>query len=128
MPPLGRLEYLYVGSKDVGADVKFYRDVLGARVVFDLTGFGARVAAVEMFERPPLVLLADHRKAGTVLPIFVVPSLAEAERELTSRGWGPKGESFEVPDGPCIVFEDSSGNEYAMLEQTRPRALEQAED
>ncbi len=122
--PLGRLEYLYVASADVERDLAYYRDVLGAEVVWDFREFGTRVAAVRLSERPPLYILAGHRKAPNVLPIFAVDDLAKAEKALRRRGWEPQGESVEVPDGPCYLFHDPSGNEIALLGQVRPRVLE----
>ncbi|HWH07923.1 MAG TPA: VOC family protein [Candidatus Thermoplasmatota archaeon] len=123
-PPLGRLEYLYVGSADVGADLAFYRDVLGARVAWDFAEFGTRVAAVEVGARPPLYVLAGHRPPRSVLPIFVVDDLDAMERALRSRGWTEEGPRVEVPDGPVRVLRDASGNEVGLLESVRPRALE----
>lgn len=123
-PPLGRLEYLYVGSADVQADLAFYRDVLGARVVWDFEDFGTRVAAVEVGERPPLYVLAGHRPARSVLPIFLVPDLDAMERALRRKGWSENGERVEVPDGPVRILADASGNEVGLLESVRPRALE----
>ena len=141
-PPLGRLEYLYVGSADVEADLAFYRDVLGARVVWDFSDFGTRVAAagskatedqdaravrvaaVELGERPPLHVLAGHRPPRSVLPIFLVPDLDAMERALRERGWKEEGHRVEVPDGPVRVLGDPTGNEVGLLESVRPRALE----
>src|SRR5690242_5550486 len=90
-PPLGRLEYLYVASADVEKDLAYYRDVLGARVAWDFREFGTRVAAMELAARPPLVILAGHRTAPKVLPIFAVDGLPAAERALRGRGWRPEG-------------------------------------
>ena len=122
--PLGRLEYLYVASADVAKDLAYYRDVLGARVVWDFSEFGTRVAAVELGARPPLYVLAGHRQAPHVLPIFAVDDLPRVERELRARGWTPEGPSVAVPDGPCYLFKDPSGNEVGLLGSVRPRALE----
>ena len=123
-PPLGRLEYLYVASGDVERDLAYYRDVLGAEVVWDFREFGTRVAAVRLSERPPLYVLAGHRTPPSVLPIFAVEDLAATERTLRARGWEPEGVAFEVPDGPCYLFKDPSGNELVVLGFERPHALE----
>lgn len=123
-PPLGRLEYLYVASADVARDLAYYRDVLGAEVVWDFSEFGTRVAAVRLSERPPLYILAGHRAAPGILPIFAVDDLDRAEKELKKRGWTSEGHRVEVPDGPCLLFHDPSGNELAIMGQVRPHALE----
>lgn len=123
--PLGRLEYLYVGSGDVEKDLAFYRDVMGARVVWDFREFGTRVASVELGERPPLYILAGHRPAKSVLPIFLVERLDEAERFLRERGWRDDGHRVEVPDGPVRIVTDPSGNQVGLLEPVRGRPLEE---
>ena len=38
-------------------------------------------------------------------------------------GWKPEGPMVEVPDGPVRLFKDPSGNEIALLEETRPNAF-----
>lgn len=119
----GRVAYLYVGSRDVAADLAHYRDVLGGEVAWDLTGFGARVAAVRVLDGP-LVLLADHRPAPSILPVVEVADLARTREELERRGWLPSGPGFEIPPGPCLVWKDPSGNEWAIFENVRPRPFE----
>lgn len=123
-PPLGRLEYLYVGSADVEKDLAFYRDVMGARVVWDFEDFGTRVAGVELGARPPLYIVAGHRPPRTALPIFVVDDLDAMERALKQRGWKDDGHRVEVPDGPVRIVRDATGNEVGLLESVRPHALE----
>lgn len=123
-PAIGRLEYLYVGSAHVEKDLAFYRDVLGARVVWDFSDFGTRVAGVELGPRPPLYILAGHRPARSVLPIYLVERLDAAERALRARGWRDDGGRVEVPDGPVRIVTDPSGNEVGLLESTRGRVLE----
>jgi predicted enzyme related to lactoylglutathione lyase len=122
--PFAELKYLYVGSDDTARDVAWYRDVLGAEVVFDLEGFGAKVAALRLTPGGPLWLLADHREAGTVLPCFAVPDLGTAVKALRKRGWKEKAGPIEIPDGPCMLFEDPSGNELAVYGNVRPDVLQ----
>ncbi len=124
--PFGPLAYLYVGSRDFPADCALYRDVLGAREVWSFAKFGARVAAFTVGEGP-MVLIADHRPAPSVLPIYAVDDLDATERQLRARGFRPEGERFEVPDSPVLKFRDPSGNEWAILQIVRPHALEHVE-
>lgn len=121
-PPFGPLTYLYVGSKDFRHDLTFYRDVLGAELVWNFQAFGANVAAFNL-GAGPLVLLADHRRAPSVLCIYAVPNLDAAIRSLEKRGWKRSAGPFEVPDGPCVTFQDPSGNEYGLLQPDRPDVL-----
>ena len=121
----GALVYLYVGSSDVGRDIDFYRRVLGAEVMWRFRAFGAEVAALRVGEGP-LFLLADHRPAGSCLPIWSAPDLDAPAAALRAGGWHEKSVRVEVPDGPCLVFADPSGNQVALLRPDRPRALEHA--
>lgn len=122
--PLGRLEYLYVGSADVAKDLAYYTGVLGAEVVWDFREFGTRVAGLRLLAEGPMVILAGHRSAPSMLPVIAVDDLDAAERELRGRGWAPAGPRFGIPDGDCYLFHDPSGNELALYEDSRPHALE----
>lgn len=117
--PFGALRFLYVGTKDTGRDLAFYTEQLGAKEVWRFQEFGADVAAVKV-GKGPLILLADHRKAPSVMPIYEVEDLGKTAADLKKRGWKPRGRKFEIPNGPCYVFEDTSGNEYAVFEDVRP--------
>lgn len=64
-------------------------------------------------------------KAPSKRLIYEVDDLEEASGELKGRRWKPDGGSFEIPDGPCINFRDESGNEYAILQMSRPHVLEE---
>jgi hypothetical protein len=72
-----------------------------------------------------VLLLADHRPAGTVLPIWAVSDLDEAQRRLRTAGCtyaGPLGS----PEGDGVVFTDPAGVEWALLQVDRPNALDAA--
>jgi predicted enzyme related to lactoylglutathione lyase len=125
---IGELRFLYVGVGDTTSAVAFYTSHLGARLRWRFQRFGADVAGVEL-GAGPLVLLADHRPSGTVLPIYVVDDLTAAVERLHTAGAavvGPMG----TPEGDAIVIEvrDGSGatNELALLEVVRPDALDHA--
>jgi len=120
--PFGKLRFLYVGSSDVGKDLEYYVSTLGCKKVWDFSEFGTRVAAVEICDGP-LVLLAGHRPAPSCLPIFQVDNLDSTTKELKRRGWKPQGARVEIPNGPCYVFNDKSGNQLAIFEDIRPGAL-----
>ena len=120
--PFRRLAYVYIGSGDFASDRKFYKETLGARLVWESHRFGAKVAAFDLCGEPYL-LIADHVKNPSKRLVYEVASLKKAAAELKVRGWKPDGGDFEVPDGPCLNFSDPSGNQYALLEMVRPRIL-----
>jgi hypothetical protein len=120
--PLGRLKYLYVGSNDVAADVAYVRDVLGGVVEWDYEEFDTRVAGVRLADGP-LWIIAGHRKPG-VLPVFAVPDVDALVAELRGRGWRHDEGPVEIPDGPCYLFSDPSGNQLAVVGEVRPWAEE----
>jgi hypothetical protein len=119
------LIYLYVGSKDVDADLRLYRDGLGGEIAWRFQAFEADVAAVRLAEGP-MVLLADHRPAPSVLPIWSVRDLAVAADALREAGFSDAGIQVEVPDGPCLVLSDPSGNQLGLLHRVRPDAMPSA--
>lgn len=120
-PFLG-LDYLYVGVEDFGRALAYYRDVLGGELVWRFQDDGDEVGAVRLGDGP-LVLLADHRPAGSTMTVWRVGDLKAMARTLTKRGWKPTAGPFEIPDGPCYTFADPDGNEVAIYEATRPGAL-----
>ena len=120
----GELRFLYVGVDDTEAALGPWLDGLGARLRWRFQHFGADVAGLEV-GTGPLVMLADHRPAGSVLPIWAVDDLAGASRGLTDRGWtvaGPLG----TPEGDAIVATGPDGVEVALLEVVRPGAMDGA--
>ena len=121
-PPFGRLRYLYVGTTKFEEDLGYYQKVIGAELIWNRSAFGARVAAFRMGDGP-LWLLADHRPAGTCIPIFEVDDLKKTMRELRARGTRPDRGPFEIPNGPCCVFRDESGNEFAVFQDERPNVF-----
>jgi predicted enzyme related to lactoylglutathione lyase len=122
-PPLGTLRFLYTGSSDVKKDLEYYTKVLGAKKIWDFTSFGTRVAAVEVCNGP-LLLLAGHRPAPSILPVFQVDNLKTMVKDLKRRGWEPDRGPIEIPNGPCYLFKDPSGNQIAIFQDIRPGLLE----
>jgi Glyoxalase/Bleomycin resistance protein/Dioxygenase superfamily. len=118
-----RLDYIYIGTSHYDADYGFYKNVLGAKRIWEFKDFGARVAAFDICGEPYL-LIADHVHAPSKRLIYEVDNIDDAARDLKGRGWKASGKKFEIPDGPCINFTDASGNEYAIIQMTRPYALE----
>jgi hypothetical protein len=120
-PPFDQLDFLYTPSRDVAEDMTYFTEVLGARVLFAIDGMGTRVAALELTEGPPLVLLTDHVEGDRAIMVFRVPDLEAALRELGSRGW-QREHTFEIPQGPVCSFRTPGGHRIALYELTRPDA------
>jgi predicted enzyme related to lactoylglutathione lyase len=122
---IGELVYLYIGTVDVERDRAFYLEALGAEPVWRFAAFATEVAAMRLGPGP-LVLLAEHRRVPSCLPIWSVPDLDAAVARLASSGFEVQGETAGTPDGPVHVLRDPSGNELGLLQQDRPNALEAA--
>ena len=82
------------------------------------------MAAVD-FGAGPRLLLADHRPAGSVLPIYEVESLEASVDAVTPSG-GELLRTLETPEGPACVVRDPSGTEVGLLEVVRPGAMDTA--
>jgi hypothetical protein len=119
------LRFLYIGSQDTERDLPSWLALPGARLRWRFRHFGADVAAIDVGQAP-VVLLADHRPAGSVLPIYAVDDLETTGDELRSAGWilglGPMG----TPEGPASVWHDASGASIALLRVDRPDAMDAA--
>src|SRR5437899_7529166 len=99
--------------------------MLVADKICDLSSFGTRVSSFLIWYAPP-VLLAGHRPAPSCLPIFEVKDIDATAKELKRKGWQPESGKFEIPNGPCYLFKDPSGNQLAVFQDVRPGMFEQA--
>ena len=114
-----QLDFVYTPSHDVAADVAWFTDVLGARLVFAIEGMGTRVAMVELTDAPTRLLLAGHLAGGTPILVYRVAAFDAALNELEAAGW-TRERSFEIPQGPCCSFTAPGGQRIAVYERTRP--------
>ena len=114
-----RLDFIYMPSRDVAADVAYFTDVLGGRLVFAIDGMGTRVAMVELTAEPPRVLLAGHLEGDQPILVYRVEDLDATRRELKARGWN-EGHGLEIPQGPVRSFSAPGGQRLAIYELTRP--------
>jgi hypothetical protein len=58
-----QLDFVYLPSRDVAADIEHYTEKLGAEVVFAIERFGTRVAMVRIAPGEPELLLAALPRA-----------------------------------------------------------------
>jgi hypothetical protein len=120
-PPFEQLDFLYTPSRDVAADMTYFTEILGARILFAIEGMGTRVAALELTEGPPLVLLTDHVEGDRAILVYRVPNLEAALASMESRGWR-REHTFEIPQGPVCSFRTPGGHRFALYQLTRPEA------
>ena len=113
------LDVLYVPSRDVEADVRFYRDALGGRVLFAIEAMGARVAEIALAPQGPRVVLADHLAGDAPVLLHRVSDLDETLAELAARGLRPEAR-LELPLGPCATFRTPGGQRLGLYQLTRP--------
>lgn len=114
-----QLDFLYVPSRDVAADLGYFTEVLGGRVRFAIEAMGTRVAAIQLSERPPLVLLADHLEGERPILVYRAADLDAALADLEARGW-QRQHTLEIPHGPCCSFRTPGGHRIALYQLTRP--------
>src|SRR4029450_6643029 len=82
VPRIESLDFLYMPSTDVARDLAFYRDVIGAEVVFAIEAFGTRVAQVRLSDGGPRLLLAGHLEGEAPVVLHRVDDLEAAIADL----------------------------------------------
>jgi predicted enzyme related to lactoylglutathione lyase len=121
--PIEALDVLYVPSRDVEADLAFYREVLGARVAFAIEAMGTRVAEVAVAPEGPRLVLAGHLAGEAPVLLHRVSDLDETLAELGARGLELEGR-VELPLGPCATFRSPGGQRLGLYQVTRPEVHE----
>ena len=114
-----QLEYVYMPSRDVAADLAYFTDVLGGRCVFAIEGMGTRVAMVALSDEPPRILLAGHLDGDVPVLVYRVADLEVAARAMGARGW-TGAHALEIPQGPVRSFTGPGGHRLAIYQLTRP--------
>jgi hypothetical protein len=118
-----QLDYLYVPSQDVAADVSYFTTTLGARLVFAIEAMGTRVAMFELSSGPPRIVLAGHLEGDRPIFVYRVADLEAAARELEASGAGA-GHALEIPQGPVRSFVGPGGHRVAIYQLTRPGVVD----
>jgi hypothetical protein len=113
-----RLDFVYLPSRDVAADVKHFTAGLGGELVFAIERFGTRVAMVALAADGPRLLLAEHLQGDRPILIFRVDSLDAAIAELQERGV-ELGSRFEMPYGSGVGLANPGPQRLALYERTR---------
>jgi hypothetical protein len=118
-----RLDFVYLPSRDVAADVMHFTRGLGAELVFAIEAFGTRVAMVRLAPDPPPLLLAGHLEGDQPVLVYRVADLDRAVAELRDRGV-ELGMRFEIPHGPGAEVTNPGMQRVALYQLTRPQADE----
>ncbi len=113
------LDFVYLPSRDVAADVEHFTNALGAELVFAIERFETRVAMVRLSPQPPHLLLAQHLHGDQPILVHRVAGLDAAVAELTQRGVAV-GERFEIPFGVGVELRNPGPQRVAIYERTRP--------
>jgi hypothetical protein len=118
-----RLEFLYLPSRDVAADVKHFTDGIGAQLVFAIEAFGTRVAMVRLSPESPALLFAEHLQGDQPVLVHSVNDLELAISELEARDV-TVGARFEIPFGPAVELVNPGPQRVSLYQATRPEAAE----
>jgi hypothetical protein len=113
-----RLDFVYLPSRDVAADVLHFTAGLGGELVFAIERFGTRVAMVALTADGPRLLLAEHLEGDSPILVFRVDSLDAAIAVLEERGV-ELGSRFEMPYGHGVGVPSPGPQRVALYERTR---------
>ncbi|MGZ8666994.1 MAG: VOC family protein [Solirubrobacterales bacterium] len=122
----GSLDFIYMPSADVAADLRHFTEVAGCRLVFAIEAFGTRVAMIELSAESPAILLAGHLEGEAPILVYRVEDLAQTGAQLAERGWKPEVRSG-IPHGPLHAYRAPGGQRFALYQLTRPEAAARLE-
>jgi hypothetical protein len=121
--PFESLDFVYMPSADVAAELEHCTTVLGGEVGWAIERFGTRVAMVRLAAGRPELLLAEHLEGERPVLVYRVASLEGAIEALAARGWEEEMRAG-MPFGPLSIFATPGGVRLAIYENTRPHAAE----
>jgi len=118
---LESLDFVYLPSRDVAADVAHFTGGLGAELVFAIERFDTRVAMLRTADGPAL-LLAEHLHSDQPVLVHRVADLREAIAAFEARGVGVVAR-FEIPPGEAAELAMPGPQRVAVYELSRPERL-----
>jgi len=113
-----QLDFVYMPSRDVAADIAHYTERLDAEIVFTIERFDTRVAMIRIADDVPELLLAEHLEGDQPVLLYRVADLDAAAAELERRGT-QLGERFEFPYGFGIEILSPGPQRVAVYERSR---------
>ena len=117
------LDFVYLPSRDVAAELRYFTEAMGAEIVFAIEAFGTRVAMVQVSPDPPALLLAGHLEGDQPILVYRVNNLENAIAELEKKG-AQLGARFGIPHGPGAELITPGPQRLALYELTRPEVAE----
>jgi hypothetical protein len=117
------LDFLYMPSRDVAADIPHFVEGLGGALVFAIERFGTRVAMVRLTEEGPAVLLAEHLAGDAPVLVYRVADLEQTLSEFAERGVDVRAR-FGIPHGPGAELATPGPQRIALYQLTRPETPE----
>ena len=114
----GQLDFVYMPSRDVAADLEYYVDALGGEVVFTVERFNTRVGMVRVADDVPELVLAEHLEGDAPVLLYRVAELDGAIAELERRG-AELSERFEFPYGFGAEVLSPGPQRLAVYERSR---------
>lgn len=117
------LDFVYMPSHDVAAELGRYTAEFGAEPVFAIERFGTRVAMLQLAEGSPSLLLAEHLEGTEPVLVFRVADLERSLVELEAQGVKIAAR-FGIPHGPGAELVTPGPQRIALYELTRPEAAD----
>ncbi len=115
------LDFVYLPSRDVAAEMKHYTERLGAELVFAIEAFGTRVAMLRVAADPPPLLLAGHLEGDQPVLVYRVDDLEQELASLSEREVAIAAR-FGIPHGPAAELALPGPQRIALYQLTRPEA------
>jgi hypothetical protein len=114
-----QLDFVYMPSRDVAADIDHYTQRLGAELVFAIEAFGTRVAMVRLAPDEAELLLAEHLEGSEPVLLYRVADLDSATAELIESG-AEVSERFGFPYGRGVELVTPGPQRLAIYERAWP--------
>lgn len=114
-----RLGYLYISVKDTDASIRYYCEVLGAKLLWRMKRFGAVVAALQVHPKDPILLLNDHHSPPRTELIFIVEDAIKSQKKLQDCGARNLSHPMGAATGDAAVFTDLDGNPFAITDHSK---------
>jgi len=109
----------FLPSNNLKKGKEFYQDILGLPVKFDFSDMG--MISFKVGDNEPAIVLKDTSKFPKAKPTiwFVVNSVQEEYKRLSSKGLKFLSEPFEIHTGLAVEFEDPFGNRLGLTDYSK---------